>query len=209
MFDFSSPLTTAEWSALLLLATASSFTPGPNTALSAALGANRGWTSAMAFVGAVPLGCAVIFSLCALGVGGLVTELPWLRSVILLTGVAYLLWLASRLWRSHHLRDARKSDLSIGFAQGVMLQFLNIKVWMLELSFVAGWLAGQDAFWARFAWIMPIVLVFAFASNLTYALVGNALRHWLTQGERLKGFNRTMASALALTAIWMLQGLWT
>ena len=207
MLDISSPLSPAEWSALLALATASSFTPGPNTTLSAALGANRGWLASLPFISAVPLGCGLIFALCAVGVGGLVAEMPELRRVMLLGGVSYLLWLALRLWRSHRLSDASSSDLSISFAQGVMLQFLNVKVWMLELSFVAGWLAGQAAFWSRFAAILPVVLGFAFASNLTYALVGSALRHWLAYGQRLLWFNRAMATALALTAGWMLRGL--
>ena len=35
-------LSTQEWGALLVLATATSFTPGPNTTLSTALAANRG-----------------------------------------------------------------------------------------------------------------------------------------------------------------------
>lgn len=207
MLVFPSPLSTAEWSALLLLATASSFTPGPNTALSAALGANRGWRSAMAFISAVPLGCGLIFTLCALGVGGLLHQFPALRSALLLSGGGYLVWLASKLWRSRQMRNAQAGDLSIGFGQGVLLQFLNIKVWMLELSFVAGWLAGQDAFWPRFASILPVVLVFALTSNLTYAWLGSALRHWLAQGERLLVFNRVMATALTLTAVWMLRGL--
>lgn len=199
-------LSPAEWSALLLLATASSFTPGPNTALSAALGANRGFWAALPFISAVPLGCGLIFALCALGVGGVMSQLPWLRSLMVAAGVAYLLWLASKLWRSHQLRDAQTSDLNISFGQGVVLQFLNIKVWMLELSFVAGWLAGRDDFWARFAWLMPVVLVFALTSNLTYALIGSGLRQWLSQGQRLLGFNRIMATALGLTALWMLAG---
>ena len=56
------------------------------------------------------------------------------------------------------------------------------------------------------------MLAFAFFSNFTYALVGSVLRHWLAgpvkggvaTGGRLLVFNRIMASALLLTAGWML-----
>jgi hypothetical protein len=34
------------------------------------------------------------------------------------------------------------------------------------------------------------MLVFAFASNFAYALVGSMLRQWLAQGQRLLWFNR-------------------
>ena len=66
MFDVS--LSPAEWSALLLLATASSFTPGPNTTLSTALAANFGLRRAMRFVCAVPVGWGLLLVLCATGI---------------------------------------------------------------------------------------------------------------------------------------------
>ena len=47
------------------------------------------------------------------------------------------------------------------------------------------------------------MLVYAFASNFTYALAGALLRHWLSQGQRLVWFNRAMALVLVLTAWWM------
>jgi threonine/homoserine/homoserine lactone efflux protein len=53
---------------LLLLATASSFTPGPNTTLSTALAANFGLRRAMA-LSAVPVGWSLLLALCSAGVG--------------------------------------------------------------------------------------------------------------------------------------------
>ena len=53
---YSEGMNAAELSALLILATASSFTPGPNTTLSTALAANRGLRGALHFVLAVPVG---------------------------------------------------------------------------------------------------------------------------------------------------------
>ena len=47
-----------ELTALLPLATAMSFSPGPNTTLSTALAANRGLPTALHFVLTVPVGWA-------------------------------------------------------------------------------------------------------------------------------------------------------
>ena len=101
-------LSAAEWSALLLLATATSFTPGPNTTLSTALAANRGLRGALHFVASVPVGWGLLFSLCALGLGSLVLALPVLRWAILLGGVGYLLWLARRLWGAGTLAQGHR-----------------------------------------------------------------------------------------------------
>jgi threonine/homoserine/homoserine lactone efflux protein len=192
-------MTTAEFTALLILCTATSFTPGPNTTLSAALAANFGMAAAMRFVLAVVLGWGLLFSLCAGGLG------------VQVVGVGYLLWLALRLARSNSTAPSDTARLQVGFLQGVALQFLNIKAWMLALTVVAGWLAGRDDAAQRFAVLLAVVLAFGFFSNLLYALVGSLLRHWLAgpyragvaTGVRLRWFNRAMAIVLVLTAYWM------
>ena len=200
-------MTAAEFTALLVLTTASSFTPGPNTTLSTALAANLGLRRALRFVVAVPVGWGLLFSLCAGGVGAMVVAMPPLRIGIQVIGMGYLLWLASRLARTRTLGQADAGQLSVTFWQGVMLQFVNIKAWMLALTVVAGWMAGHADASARFAIILPVMLAFGFFSNLTYALIGSLLREWLSgpnqSGQRLRWFNRCMAGVLVLTAAWM------
>ena len=205
-------MTRDEWIALLVLATAASFTPGPNTTLSTALAANGGLKRALHFVCAVPVGWGLLLALCAAGLGALVVAQPLLRWAVLIGGVVYLLWLAKRIWGNRSLSQVDEARLNVTFWQGVGLQFLNIKAWMLALSLVAGWVAGRPDAVLRFAQVLPLMLAFAFFSNFTYALVGSVLRHWLAgpvkggvaTGGRLLVFNRVMASALVLTALWML-----
>lgn len=204
-------MSATELSALLILCTATSFTPGPNTTLSAALAANLGLRAAMRFVLAVVLGWGLLFSLCAAGLGALVVAVPALRLGVQVVGIGYLLWLALRLARSSALAQADAARLQVTFLQSVALQFLNIKAWMLALTVVAGWLAGREDAAQRFAVLLPVVLAFGFFSNLLYALVGSLLRHWLAGSHRagvatcarLRWFNRCMAGVLVLTAYWM------
>ena len=131
-------MSTAEFSALLLLATAVSFTPGPNTTLSTAIAANQGLRGAMRFVMAVPVGWSALLLLCAVGVGAALAAVPALRWAVLALGVGYMLWLAWRLAGSGTLVQADGQRIRVGFVQGVLLQFVNIKAWMLALAVVAG-----------------------------------------------------------------------
>jgi len=200
-----------EFTALLVLATAMSFSPGPNTTLSTALAANHGLRRAMPFVCAVPVGWGVLLSLCALGLGALLLAIPLLGLAIKLIGVVYLLWLASKIARTRQLGQLSEADaerMNVGFWQGAALQFVNIKAWMLALAIVSGWIAGRSDPGLRFAVVLPVMLAYAFASNLTYALVGSLLREWLSgpagTGRRLVWFNRAIAAVLVATAIWML-----
>ena len=194
-----------EFTALLILATAMSFTPGPNTTLSTAMAANHGLRHSLRFVLAVPVGWTLLLGLCALGVGALITGLPPLRAGIKAVGIGYLLWLAWKLSGSGQLAQARPAQLQISFAQGVLLQFINIKAWFLALTIVAGWVAGQANFVERMLVVLPVMASYAFCSNLCYACIGAALRQWLAHGRRLLWFNRLMSALLVGTAVWMLR----
>ena len=194
-----------ELTALLLLATAMSFSPGPNTTLSTALAANRGLPAALHFVLAVPVGWSLLLLLCAAALGAVVMALPPLRWAIKAVGIGYLLWLALRLARAGQLAQADARQLDVRFWQGVALQFVNIKAWLLALTIVAGWVLGRSDSLQRLAVVLPVMVCFAFASNFTYAALGALLRGWLAQGRRLLWFNRCMALVLALTAAWMLR----
>lgn len=197
-------MTAVEFSAFLVLATAMSFTPGPNTTMAAAMGANWGLKSAMRFVWGVPMGWGALLLLCASGVGALVMAAPALKGAIKAVGIVYLVWLAYKLSRSGQLAETQNGHL-LGFWQAVGLQFVNVKAWLLALAIVAGWIVGfQDAL-ARLAIVLPVMLFYAFASNFLYASVGALLRSWLAQGQRLLWFNRAMALILVLTAVWMVK----
>ncbi len=198
----------SELWALLVLATAMSFTPGPNTTLSTALAANFGLQRALPFVCAVPVGWGLLLTLCSLGLGALILAAPALAWGIKAVGVGYLWYLAWKLAQTRQLGQASDDALKVGFVQGVALQFINIKAWMLALTIVGGWIAGQANPGVRYLWVLPVMLFYAFTSNLSYALVGSLLRHWLAgpdgTARRLVAFNRLMAAILAATGVWML-----
>lgn len=202
-------MSAAELLALLAFCTAMSFSPGPNTTLSTALAANHGLRRALRFCLAVPTGWTMLMMACGLGLGALVTGVPALNWAIKVAGAAYMLWLAFKLSGSGQLTQVDAARLDVTFAQGVGLQFLNIKAWMLALTLTAGWVvnaAGQPAAnpGERLAIISAIMVVFAFSSNFAYAVLGSLLRQWLSQGSRLLWFNRALALVLAATAAWML-----
>jgi threonine/homoserine/homoserine lactone efflux protein len=205
-----------DFTALLILTTAMSFSPGPNNTLAAALGANHGLRAAMPFVWAVPAGWGVMLGLCTLGLGALLLAVPVLASALKLLGVAYLFWLAFKLIgvrfqfnrppSGSNSSEARQA--SVTFWQGAAFQFVNIKAWLFALTVVSGWIAGRGDPALRFAIVLPVMLAYAFASNFAYALAGSLLKAWLAgpndSGQRLVWFNRFMAVTLVATAVWML-----
>jgi threonine/homoserine/homoserine lactone efflux protein len=201
-------MSATEWTALFVFCTAMSFSPGPNTTLSTALAANHGLRRALRFCLAVPAGWVLLMLGCGLGLGALILGVPALRWGVKLLGVSYMLWLAWKLSGAAQLAqvDARKLDIS--FLAGMGMQFLNIKAWMLALTLTGGWVVNAAGAPApnpgeRLALVCAVMVVFAFTSNFTYALVGSLLRQFLAQGRRLLWFNRMLAAVLVVTAAWM------
>ena len=192
-----------EFTALFVFCTAMSFSPGPNTTLATALAANGGLRRALPFCLAVPCGWALMMVATGLGLGALITGVPVLRLGVKVVGVGYMLWLAWKLASTTQLASADARRLDINFLQGALLQFVNIKAWMLALTLAAGWVATGTNTGERLAIICLTMTGFAFASNFTYALVGSLLRNWLAQGQRLAWFNRAMAAVLLATTAWM------
>ncbi len=207
-----------EFTALLVLCSAMSFSPGPNTTLSAALAANSGLRRALVFCLAVPVGWTGLMLACGLGLGALILWSPLLRGAIKWLGIAYLCWLAVRLWRIAPAVGASATPsstaqpsapgLHVGFWEGVGMQFVNVKAWMLALTLTGGWVINAQGQPApnpdqRLLLVCVVMVVFAFSSNASYALLGAALRHWLSVGQRMQAFNRTMSSVLVATAAWL------
>jgi threonine/homoserine/homoserine lactone efflux protein len=201
-------MSSEELFALIALATLGTFTPGPNTALSATIAANHGLRRALPFVCAVPAGWGILLILNAAGLGVMVLGFPPLRWGLLGTSVLYLLWLAYKLVGTQRLDEAPLSTI-VGFKHGVMLQFINIKAWFLALSVVSGWVIGHDDSPERLLVALPIFLFFGLTSNLMYAWIGAILRHWLRGPNdtalRLQWFNRCMALVLLGTVVWMVR----
>ena len=193
-----------EYVSLLAFCAAMSFSPGPNTMLATALAANHGWRRALKFCFAVPAGWTVLMLACGLGLGTLVVQWPTLNWAIKLMGAAYMLWLASKLLDTRQMAQADADKLDVGFWQGAALQFVNIKAWLLALTLTAGWITPGPNQPLRLLIVCAIMLCFAFCSNFSYALMGSMLRQWLSIGQRLLWFNRSMAAVLAATMLWML-----
>ncbi|WP_423197822.1 MULTISPECIES: LysE family translocator [unclassified Cupriavidus] len=194
-----------QFLALVTLMLFGTFTPGPNTTIAAVTGANFGLRATLPHSVGVSIGFASIVALCAAGVGALVLASPWLAALIHIAGVLYLLWLAIRIARSTALTD-KQVLRPMTVWQSVVLQYANIKAWMLALAVAASYMAGAAAPVQRAALVSVVFATFGFVSNGFYGMLGASLRQWLSHGRRVLWFNRGMGLALGLTALWIALG---
>jgi threonine/homoserine/homoserine lactone efflux protein len=187
--------------ALVTLAIAGSFTPGPNNTIATVTGANHGLRAVVPHLLGVPFGFSTMLIAGSLGAAALIAANPWLVALLKWGGVAYLLLIAWQMSRAT-ISTARGPALPLTFWQSAVFQYVNPKAWMIAVATVGTFAEGGHA-WPRTLLICAAFSACAVASLALWAWVGVSLRSWLAVGRRLSAFNATMGALLAATALWM------
>ncbi len=118
-------------------ALALNLTPGADMLFCLAQGARGGPRPALAASAGISTGSMVHVTLAGLGLGALVAEAPGAFEVIRWCGVAYLMWLAWRTFRTRLASDTvRAVRSSKAFRDGLIVNLTNPKVILFILAFV-------------------------------------------------------------------------
>lgn len=187
--------------ALITLAVAGSFTPGPNNTIASVTAANHGFRATVPHMLGVPVGFSTMLLAGSLGVAALLIAHPLLAQLIKWLGIAYLLYIAWLIAGSASLGE-RSIARPLTFWQSAAFQYANPKAWMLAAATAATFMA-QGANLSRTSIVVTVYAVAAVLSLVLWAGLGAALCAWLTHGQRLRLFNLAMGVLLAATAVWM------
>jgi threonine/homoserine/homoserine lactone efflux protein len=167
----------------LLLAIA----PGPDNLGVLSLGLSRGRVAAMGFAAGCAAGCLIHASLAAIGVTALIAASPVAFSILKFVGAAYLLYLASKAWRSDGAMQLATDAVSeptwfwhfVG--RGLIANVINPKVALFFLAFLPQFITADANAGTQ---IMLLGGVFALAATLVFqsiALFAGVLGGWLRQ----------------------------
>ena len=194
----------AEILAFSAFAWIGSFTPGPNVAIAATTGVNHGLRAALPQVAGVPLGFVAMMWL--VGLGGMAIlqanqHLLWLMKI---AGNGYLVYLAWQLCFASTLSPSKRLQ-PMSVTQAALFQIVNPKAWMMLVAATSTYAIGHEDFFLRMGWMSLGFAIPSALSLMSWAWMGEKLRHWLSVGSRLRLFNFVMGLSLACTAAWMFQ----
>ncbi|PAL25655.1 LysE family translocator [Sphingopyxis sp. GW247-27LB] len=181
--------------ALSAFALVTSITPGPNNMMLMASGANFGLRRTVPHALGVGIGFTLMIVLVGVGLMELFDLFPVLNLILKVVSVVYLLWLA---WK---IANAAAPDTEGGargkpmsFVQAMLFQWVNPKAWSMALTAIA--LYAPDRNLAAVALVAAVFGVINLPSTSLWAVMGQALRGWLSSPARLRVFNWTMAALL-------------
>ncbi|MGB0505984.1 MAG: LysE family translocator [Pikeienuella sp.] len=187
--------------ALFGLSMAASWTPGPNTLMLAASGANFGLRRTMPHVMGIVTGFPVMMFAVCLGVGEIITASPLIGVVMRWAGAALLLWFAYRTATSGRAQtNARSRPLT--FLESAGFQWVNPKGWAFAIATATQFVTGQNVV-VEGAICAAMYFVVGLGASTGWASFGVGIRRFLSTDKRLRAFNLTMGIALAGCAIYL------
>jgi threonine/homoserine/homoserine lactone efflux protein len=193
-------------------ALALNLTPGADMMFCLAQGMRGGARPAVAAAAGVSAGGMVHVTLAGLGLGALVGTHPGLFDVIRWAGVAYLVWLAVKTWRTPLGRpDLQELRSARAFRDGMLVNLTNPKVILFILAFVPQFVSPErGSILGQFLILGGVIavggmivngLVGAFAGGLGRAMARDArIDQWLRR------ISASVFGALALRLAWESRG---
>jgi len=191
--------------ALVALALAMVWTPGPNNALVAASGAHFGLRRSMPHVLGIALGFALMIFVVGFFLGSLFQSSALLREGLRLLGAAILLWLAWKVARSGGISSATGEPRPFTFLEACAFQWINPKAWAMAIAISSQFILA-DAPFASAATVGAVFVLAGLTSASGWAWAGQAIARFLTTPGRLRLFNLSMAGLIVASVALLLIG---
>jgi threonine/homoserine/homoserine lactone efflux protein len=175
--------------------------PGPSIAALVARVLTGGWRDVMPFLAAMWIGEAIWLSLAVWGLAAIAENLHLLFLVIKYLGVAYLLYLAWRMWtapvelRGDALPQAR-SGLRL-FAAGMAVTLGNPKIMVFYLALLPAIIDLRSVTLIGWAELVATMFVVLAAIDLAWTGVAAQARRFLRSPAAVRAANRTSAAMMA------------
>ncbi len=183
--------------ALVGFAFVTSVTPGPNNLMLMASGANFGFRRTIPHMLGVALGFTVMVALVGVGLMSVFDRFPVAHTVLKVVSVVYLLWLAWKIANAAAPGAGGGTGKPLTFLQAAAFQWVNPKAWAMALSAIAAY--APDRSLAAAVLVAVVFGLVNLPSVSAWAVLGQQIRHILTNATRLRLYNWTMALLLVAT----------
>ncbi len=183
--------------ALIGFALVSSITPGPNNLMLLASGANFGFKRTLPHMFGISIGHSFMVVMVGLGLMQIFNAFPMAYTILKISSVAYLLYLAYKI--ATNTTPPKASETGTGkpftFLQAAAFQWVNPKAWTMALTAISVYAPPNPNFNA----ILMVAGIFALTnlpSITTWVIMGREMSRFLNTPKRLRVFNITAALLL-------------
>lgn len=191
-----------NFSAFLSYVIITTFTPGPNNIMSMSNASKYGFKKSLPFNFGVFFGFFTILILSSFFSSKLFEIIPSIRPFMTYIGVAYILWLAWKIFKSKPSNSDTNDKSTNKFSMGVILQFVNVKGILYGITISSNFIIPYYNSMLVFVLFSVSLAFIAFISTCSWSLFGSILNKFFENHS--KAVNTIMALLLVYTAISLL-----
>lgn len=164
------------------------------------MGVLHGYRKTLPYVLGVAAGNLVIMTTSGLLSGALLVLIPQLEVALRIIGAAYILWLAYEAFRATYSFEV-SGQPPLGFLNGLILQFLNLKVLIYALTLFSTFLQPVTGRIVHILLSAAVLACMAFIATSTWSAAGSVIRSSLERPAVRKTVNLVLSLLLVYTAI--------
>ena len=197
-------MTPETYYALIALAVATLFTPGPNNAMLASSGARFGFLPTTPHMLGVALGFPAMLLIVGLMLGEVFKSSVALREGLRWGGAALLLWIAWKTANAGGPSEKAAGGKPMTFIGASAFQWINPKGWSMAVAATTQFITPERPLTTAVI-VAATFLGFGLASSATWVGLGQAISRWLTTDGRQRVFNLSMAALIVLSVAALLR----
>lgn len=174
-------------------------TPGPSIAALVSRVISNGWRDVLPFIAAMWVGELIWLTLAMVGLSALAEAFHGAFLVLKYAGVAYLVWLAWKMWHQPVGQTGelpRRSSSWSMFATGMALTLGNPKIAVFYLALLPSLIDLSSVTVSAWAIVALVTLLVLAAIDLGWAALAHRARSLLRTPRALRLANRVSASAM-------------
>lgn len=187
---------------MLVLATTSAFTPGPNNAMVTASSVNFGFRRTLPHVMGIGIGFGIMILIVGLFLGQIFQTYSILREGLRWLGAALLAYVAYQIVSSGGIRKLGGAPRPMTFFEAAGFQWINPKGWAMAIALTSQFVTPDAPYFTALILAATFVALGVVSAG-TWAGFGIPLRRRLNNPVRLRVFNWTMGITIAGCIIWL------
>ncbi|MEZ8823981.1 LysE family translocator [Vibrio amylolyticus] len=191
--------------AMVVFAFVGAVTPGPVNLLATSTAINRGMKEALKHVMGASIAYAMVVFFSGSVMQTIALLLPKLEFSMQISGSAFLLYLAVRIYTAPVSAMEMTSSQARSWWVGALTQLLNPKAWLVAMSGVSLYVLGQENPTSSLILFTSVSLIVCFVGVGIWAVIGQILASKLENPTQQRQFNKVMAVLLGVSVslIWL------
>lgn len=173
-------------------------TPGPGVLSLAGVGAAFGRNNGLSYMLGLLIGTNLVAIAVVTGVAAVVLSVPWLRTVLLIASICYLLWLALQIALSGSKIGFIEAHRKPGITDGIILQIINPKAYVVNTALFTGYPFDNQSLMVETLTKFLVINVIWILIHLLWLAAGVTLQSLALKPGTQRGINIAMALAMLI-----------